>query len=84
MRKCKCGCGASIDHKHPNAKFLSTKHKDRFHNLQPHRIERSKKYAKPKVKIVKEVVRTSRLEELLDQKLNHPFSSIEEDQSSGW
>ncbi len=31
-RKCKCGCGHSIDHKHPNAKFLSQKHKDKYHN----------------------------------------------------
>ena len=31
-RKCKCGCGASIEHKHPNAKFLSLKHKDKYHN----------------------------------------------------
>lgn len=32
MRTCKCGCGKSIEHKHTNAKFLSLKHKDRFHN----------------------------------------------------
>lgn len=31
-RKCKCGCGANIDHKHINAKFLNQKHKDRYHN----------------------------------------------------
>ena len=31
-RRCKCGCGASIDHKHPNAEFLSQKHKDRYWN----------------------------------------------------
>lgn len=33
MRKCKCGCGASIEQKHPNAKFLNQRHKDKFHNL---------------------------------------------------
>lgn len=33
MRKCRCGCGNSIEHKHPNAKFLNKKHKDRYHNL---------------------------------------------------
>ena len=31
-RTCKCGCGKSIDHKHPNAKFYNQKHKDKFHN----------------------------------------------------
>lgn len=31
-RICKCGCEKSIEHKHPNAKFLNQKHKDRFHN----------------------------------------------------
>lgn len=31
-RKCKCGCGKNINHKHPNAKFLNQKHKDMFHN----------------------------------------------------
>ena len=31
-RQCKCGCGQSIDHKHPNAKFLNQRHKDSFHN----------------------------------------------------
>ncbi len=31
-RKCKCGCGHSITHKHPNAKFLNQKHKDTHHN----------------------------------------------------
>ena len=31
-RKCKCGCGHSIDHKHPNAKFLNQRHKDKYHN----------------------------------------------------
>jgi hypothetical protein len=33
MRRCKCGCGNSIEHKHPNAKFINKKHKDRYHNL---------------------------------------------------
>lgn len=32
MRKCKCGCGQSINHKHPNALFVSQKHKDKFWN----------------------------------------------------
>lgn len=32
-RECKCGCGSSINHKHPNAKFINKKHKDRYHNL---------------------------------------------------
>jgi hypothetical protein len=32
IRICKCGCGASIEHKHPNARFLNKKHKDKFHN----------------------------------------------------
>jgi len=31
-RKCACGCGKSISHKHPNAKFFNQKHKDTFHN----------------------------------------------------
>lgn len=31
-RLCKCGCGSSIDHKHPNAKFINLKHKDKHHN----------------------------------------------------
>lgn len=31
-RTCKCGCGASISHKHQNAKFLNQKHKDRYWN----------------------------------------------------
>lgn len=31
-RTCKCGCGTSIEHKHPNAKFINLKHKDRYHN----------------------------------------------------
>lgn len=30
-RKCKY-CGKSIAHKHPNAKFCNTKHKDKYHN----------------------------------------------------
>lgn len=32
MRKCKCGCGTSIAHKHINAKFLNKKHKDKYWN----------------------------------------------------
>ncbi len=32
MRKCKCGCGQSINHKHPNALFVSQRHKDKFWN----------------------------------------------------
>ena len=32
MRKCKCGCGKSIEHKHPNAKFYNQKHKDKYWN----------------------------------------------------
>jgi hypothetical protein len=32
MRKCKCGCNTSIEHKHPNAKFYNQKHKDKYHN----------------------------------------------------
>lgn len=31
-RKCKCGCGADISHKHVNAKFLNTEHKDKYWN----------------------------------------------------
>lgn len=31
-RKCFCGCGSSIEHKHKNAKFLNQSHKDRYHN----------------------------------------------------
>ena len=31
-RLCKCGCGKSISHKHPNARFFSQKHKDRYWN----------------------------------------------------
>ena len=31
-RVCKCGCGASINHKHPNAKFLNKVHKDNYWN----------------------------------------------------
>lgn len=31
-RFCKCGCGKSISHKHPNARFLDRHHKDRFWN----------------------------------------------------
>lgn len=31
-RICKCGCGHSIAHKHPNARFLNQKHKDNYHN----------------------------------------------------
>lgn len=33
-RKCKCGCGKSINHKHPNAKFYNQKHKDNFWNKE--------------------------------------------------
>jgi len=32
MRTCKCGCGKSIEHKHVNAKFLNSRHKDKFWN----------------------------------------------------
>lgn len=32
MRKCKCGCGKSIEHKHPNAKFFNARHKDKYWN----------------------------------------------------
>jgi len=32
MKKCKCGCGHSMKGKHPNAKFWSQKHKDRYWN----------------------------------------------------
>ena len=31
-RTCKCGCGHSIEHKHPNAKFLNKRHKDKYWN----------------------------------------------------
>ena len=31
-RNCKCGCGSSIAHKHPNARFINQKHKDEYHN----------------------------------------------------
>ena len=31
-RECKCGCGESINHKHPNAKFLNQRHKDKYWN----------------------------------------------------
>lgn len=31
-RTCKCGCGHSIEKKHPNAKFLNQKHKDCYWN----------------------------------------------------
>ena len=34
MRKCKCGCGKSIEHKHPNAKFYNQRHKDRYWNWE--------------------------------------------------
>lgn len=73
-RKCKCGCGIDISHKHLNAKFLNAKHKDRFHNSQPDRIERSSKYAKPR--IVAKRVAVSRLEELLDAKIWSLFANI--------
>ena len=33
-RKCKCGCGKDITHKHINAKFLNLMHKDRFWNKE--------------------------------------------------
>lgn len=33
QRNCKCGCGSSINHKHPNAHFLNQKHKDRYWNV---------------------------------------------------
>lgn len=33
-RVCKCGCGRSIDHKHPNAKFLNQRHKDKYWNRE--------------------------------------------------
>ena len=29
---CKCGCGSSIKKKHPNAKFLNKRHKDKYWN----------------------------------------------------
>ena len=32
-RRCKCGCGASLKKKHPNAKFLSQRHKDKYWNF---------------------------------------------------
>jgi hypothetical protein len=32
MKTCKCGCGASISHKHPNAQFLNQRHKDKYWN----------------------------------------------------
>lgn len=32
-KKCACGCGASITHKHPNARFLNQRHKDHHHNI---------------------------------------------------
>lgn len=31
-RICACGCKTNIEHKHPNARFFSQKHKDKFHN----------------------------------------------------
>lgn len=31
-RKCKCGCGADISKKHPNAKFVNARHKDKYWN----------------------------------------------------
>jgi hypothetical protein len=54
VRKCKCGCGKSITHKHPNARFLNRKHKDTFWNttnprgmfahLNPNRAEYDPEY----------------------------------------
>lgn len=76
MRECKCGCGISIDYKHPNAKFHNSKHKDRFHNQLPTRIERSKKYTTVKEKPMKQVF--SNIEKLLDDKINHPFADMSE------
>jgi len=29
---CKCGCGAALNKKHPNANFLNQRHKDKFWN----------------------------------------------------
>lgn len=34
LRRCKCGCGASIEHKHSNARFVNHKHKDRYWNME--------------------------------------------------
>ena len=76
-KECKCGCGTSISHKHPNAKFLNNKHKNRFHNSQPHRIERTKQFNK-KTKTVRVVDDRSNLERMLDEKINHPFAEMSE------
>jgi hypothetical protein len=76
-RKCKC-CGRDISNKHPNAKFCKTKCKDRFHNMQPHRIERSMKHGKPNVVIKKVTVSKCKLSELLEEKINHPFADMSE------
>jgi len=34
MRTCKCGCNKSIEHKHSNARFYNSKHKDKYWNNQ--------------------------------------------------
>lgn len=77
MRGCK-QCEDDISLKHPNAKFCNSKCKDRFHNSKPHRLERSKMFAKPKVKTVKVYKKESNLSRLLDQKLNDPFRDMSE------
>jgi len=50
MRYCKCGCGQSIEHKHVNAKFLDSKHKDHYHNTtNPERLKRAKDWEAKKM-----------------------------------
>ena len=34
QRVCKCGCGKSIEHKHPNTKFYNKHHKDKYWNMK--------------------------------------------------
>lgn len=77
FRKCK-NCLKDISPKHPNAKFCNLGCKDKFHNSQPDRIARSKKYAKPKAVTTTVSVRTSVFEEALDAKINHPFADMSE------
>ena len=61
-------CKNNINHKHKNAKFCSTKCKDRHHNTtNPIRLERAKKYAKKE--IIRVESKTSSLERLLDVKI---------------
>lgn len=73
FRKCK-KCLKDISHKHPNSKFCKSKCKDKFHNSQPARLECSKKYAPKVTKTI--TVKVSKLSELLDTKINHPFAGM--------